>query len=86
VIGANVRGSQKLDGATVESIAAGSPASKSDLKVGDLITKVDGKPVSGSSDVVVAVRAHQPGESVKLTVVRRGKTLEITVGLIGKTG
>jgi putative serine protease PepD len=86
VIGANVRGTEKLDGATVESIAAGSPASKSELKVGDLITKVDGKPVTGSSDVVVAVRAHQPGESVRLTVRRGGKTLEITVGLDGKTG
>jgi len=86
VIGANVRGTEKLDGATVESIAAGSPASKSELKVGDLITKVDGKPVTGSSDVVVAVRAHQPGESVRLTVRRGGKTMEITVGLDGKTG
>jgi putative serine protease PepD len=86
VIGANVRGTEKLDGATVESIAAGSPASKTDLEVGDLIVKVDGKPVTGSSDVVVAVRAHQPGESVKLTVRRDGKTLEITVGLDGKTG
>jgi putative serine protease PepD len=86
IIGANVRGSQKLNGATVESIAPGSPASKSDLKVGDLITKVDGKPVTGSSDVVVAVRAHQPGQSVTLTVLRGGKTLEIKVGLVGKTG
>ncbi|WP_183407984.1 S1C family serine protease [Nocardioides pocheonensis] len=86
IIGANVRGTQKLDGATVESIAAGSPASKTELKVGDVIVKVDGKPVTGSSDVVVAVRAHQPGESVELTVKRGSKTLEITVGLIGKTG
>jgi putative serine protease PepD len=86
VIGANVRGTEKLNGATVESIAPGSPASKTDLKVGDLITKVDGKPVTGSSDVVVAVRTHQPGENVTLTVRRAGKTFEITVGLIGKTG
>ncbi|HEX2894202.1 MAG TPA: trypsin-like peptidase domain-containing protein [Marmoricola sp.] len=86
IIGANVRGSSKLNGATVESIAAGSPASKTDLKPGDLIIKVDGKPVTGSSDVVVAVRAHQPGENVKLTVKRGSKILEITVGLVGKTG
>jgi putative serine protease PepD len=86
VIGANVRGTAKLDGATVESIADGSPASKTDLKVGDLIVKVDGKPVTGSSDVVVAVRTHQPGENVTLTVRRGGKTMEIVVGLIGKTG
>jgi putative serine protease PepD len=86
VIGANVRGTEKQDGATVESIASGSPASKTDLKVGDLIVKVDGKPVTGSSDVVVAVRAHQPGENVTLTIRRGGKTIELTVGLIGKTG
>ncbi|MGO4255491.1 S1C family serine protease [Marmoricola sp. RAF53] len=86
VIGANVKGTAKLDGATVESIGAGSPASKSDLKVGDLITKVDGQPVSGSSDVVVAVRSHQPGEKVKLTVKRGGKTITIEVGLEAKVG
>jgi putative serine protease PepD len=86
VIGANVQGSEKLDGARVESIASGSPASKSDLEVGDLIVKVDGKPVTGSIDVVVAVRAHQPGESVTLTVRRDGKEQEIVVGLEAKTG
>ncbi|MBO9521665.1 MAG: trypsin-like peptidase domain-containing protein [Nocardioidaceae bacterium] len=86
VIGANVRGTAKLDGATVESISAGSPASKSDLKVGDVITRVDGQPVSGSSDVVVAVRSHRPGESVTLTVRRGGKTLTIKVGLEAKVG
>jgi putative serine protease PepD len=86
VIGANVQGTEELTGAKVESIAAGSPASKSDLKVGDLIVKVDGKPVTGSIDVVVAVRAHQPGEKVTLTVRRNGKDVDITVGLAGKTG
>lgn len=86
VIGANVRGTEKLDGARVESIGAGSPAARSDLEVGDLIVKVDGKPVTGSIDVVVAVRTHQPGENVMLTVRRDGETLEIEVGLDAKTG
>ena len=86
VIGANVQGTDKLDGARVDSISAGSPASESDLQVGDLIVKVDGKPVTGSIDVVVAVRAHQPGEKVTLTVRRDGKELDIVVGLDAKTG
>ena len=86
VIGANVKGTEELTGARVESIAAGSPASKSDLKVGDLIVKVDGKPVTGSIDVVVAVRTHVPGEKVTLTVRRNGKDIDITVGLAAKTG
>ncbi len=86
VIGANVRGTRTLDGATVESIVAGGPASKSDLKVGDVITKVDGQRVSGSSDVVVAVRSHGPDETIKLTVRRGGRTLIISVGLEAKVG
>jgi putative serine protease PepD len=86
VIGANVQGTAKLDGARVDSIASGSPASKSDLEVGDVIVKVDGKPVTGSIDVVVAVRAHQPGEKVTLTVRRDGKEMQIVVGLQAKTG
>lgn len=86
VIGANVRGTENLDGAKVESISDGSPAAESDLRVGDLIVRVDGKPVTGSIDVVVAVRAHQPGEQVTLTVRRDGKTFEIKVGLDAKVG
>lgn len=86
VIGANVRGTEKLDGARVESISAGSPAADADLKVGDVIVRVDGKPVTGSIDVVVAVRAHQPGEKVTLMVRRDGKTFEVEVGLDAKVG
>ncbi len=86
VIGANVRGTQKLDGATVESISPGTPAADAELKVGDVIRKVDGKPVSGSIDLVVAIRTHVPGEKVTLTVERKGKTFDIKVGLDAKTG
>jgi putative serine protease PepD len=86
VIGANVKGTEDQTGAKVESIVSGSPASDSDLEVGDLIVRVDGKPVTGSIDVVVAVRAHVPGEKVTLTVRRKGKDVDIVVGLDAKTG
>ena len=86
IIGANVRGTTKLDGAKVESIQSGMPAADANLKVGDVIRKVDGKPVTGSIDLVVAIRTHVPGEKVTLTVQRGGKTFEVKVGLNGKTG
>ncbi|MCW2762820.1 MAG: peptidase and chymotrypsin/Hap [Marmoricola sp.] len=86
LIGANVRGTPKLDGATVESITPGMPAADTDLKVGDVIRKVDGKPVTGSIDLVVAVRSHVPGEKVTLTVERGKKTFTVEVGLVSKTG
>ena len=86
IIGANVRGTPKLDGATVESITPGVPAADADLEVGDVIRKVDGKPVTSSIDLVVAIRTHVPGEKVTLTVQREGKTFEVKIGLSAKTG
>ncbi len=51
-----------------------------------MIRKVDGKPVTGSIDLVVAIRTHVPGEKVTLTVERKGKTFDVKVGLDAKTG
>ncbi len=86
VMGANVRGTEKLDGATVETITSGSPADDSDLEEGDVIRRVDGKPVTGSIDLVVAIRSHVPGEKVTLTIERGGETREVEVGLDAKVG
>jgi putative serine protease PepD len=86
VIGVQVRGTENNDGAEVKEINAGTPAAKSDLRVGDVITEVDGQPVSDQTDVVVAIRSHQVGDTVTLTVRRGSSTLKIKVGLLAKTG
>jgi len=86
VIGANVRGTANRDGATVETIGSGTPAADADLEVGDVIRRVDDQPVTGSIDLVVAIRSHVPGDKVRLTVERDGKTFEVEVGLDSKTG
>jgi len=86
VIGANVRGTETLDGASIEAITPGQPAADADLEVGDVIRKIDGKPVSSSKDLVVAIRSHVPGDNVTLTVERGKRTFEVEVGLEAKTG
>jgi putative serine protease PepD len=86
LIGADVVGTEKLDGARVRGITPGLPAADSDLEVGDVIRKVDGKRVTSSIDLVVAVRSHVPGEKVTLTVQRGSRTFEVEVGLSSKTG
>jgi len=86
VIGVQVRGTENNQGAEVKEINAGTPAAKSDLRVGDVITAVDGLPVSDQTDVVVAIRSHQVGDTVTLTVKRGSATLKIRVGLLAKTG
>jgi len=86
VIGVSVRGTANNEGAEVKEINAGTPAAKSDLKVGDIITAVDDHPVTDQTDVVVAIRSHQAGDKVTLTVKRGSRILKIKVGLLAKTG
>jgi serine protease Do len=69
-------------GAAVRSIVADSPAEKAGLQANDIITAVDGKTITGSSDLVSVVGESEVGQVLKLTVYRKGVTieLELTVG------
>jgi putative serine protease PepD len=86
VIGANVRGTRNLAGAKVDSVVPGQPAARAGLRAGDLITGIDGKPISGSIDLVVAIRTYVPGDTVRLTVQRHGRTERFSVKLAAKVG
>jgi len=83
-------------GAAVQSVEKGSPGAKAGLEPGsterefggvqirvggDIIVAIDGKPVSSSEDVVRAVTARLPGETIRVTVVRDSKRQEIEIRL-----
>lgn len=54
----------------------------SELKVGDIITKVDSKKVNDDTDLrTYLYQNKKPGETVKLTVIRDGKTKDVSVTL-----
>ena len=46
------------------------------------MTEVDGERVTDGIALIVAIRTHQPGETIAFTVVRDGeeRTIEITLG------
>jgi S1-C subfamily serine protease len=48
---------------------------------GDIITKVDGKAISGMDDVISAVNEHKPGDGITLTVFSDGQQKDVTVKL-----
>jgi S1-C subfamily serine protease len=62
-------------------IVSGSPAEKAGLQAGDIIMKVNGDKTSQDQSLTTLLNKHQPGDKVKLTVVRGGKTLTITATL-----
>jgi serine protease Do len=69
----------KTQGAAVGNVEEGSPAAKAGLEAGDVILKIDGRPVEGSADLSRTIRALKPGAKVNLNVWRGGKTRDLTV-------
>jgi serine protease Do len=72
-------GLPKPEGAAVSTVEADSPASRAGIEVGDVITKLDGRPVEGSADLSRSIRSMKPGSKTTLTVWRSGKTRDIPV-------
>ncbi len=52
-----------------------------DPESADLIVAIDGHQVRSVDDLLSAVEAHQPGETAKVTVIRKGRKQEIPVRL-----
>ncbi len=66
-------------GAAVRAVGENTPAAAAGLQVSDIITHIDGDPITGSNDLSAAVIASTPGDILRLTVYRRGATLELSV-------
>jgi len=69
------------DGALVADVTAGSPAEKAGLKAGDIITKLNGKPVRDSRHLKLQVAQISPNTKVPVEVLRDGATKSMTVQL-----
>ena len=50
------------------------------LKAGDVITKVDGQPVTSQGGLTRLVYAHPAGSTLTLTIIRDGQSREVQVG------
>ena len=53
----------------------------SSIVVGDTIIGIDGKTVENADELIVAVRAKQPGDSVKLLLLANGSKRTVKVVL-----
>ncbi len=62
-------------------ITPGGPADKAGIKPGDVITAFNGRPVTAPDELVVAIRARAPGDTVELTVRTGGRERVVTMTL-----
>lgn len=51
-----------------EAVTRGGPADVAGIRRGDVILAIDGRPVTASEELIVAIRAHEPGDTVVLRV------------------
>jgi serine protease Do len=72
----------KPAGALVRSVESGGPADKAGIEAGDIITKVDGKPVERFGDLPRMVGSTKPGTKVALQLFRRGAYREVSVMVV----
>jgi serine protease Do len=69
------------EGAVVTQVEEGSPAAKAGLKVGDVITALNGQKVLDASQLQIEVGQTKPGTAVKLEVLRDGKNVNLPLTL-----
>ena len=69
-------------GAYVVEVTEGSPAAEAGIEVGDVITSIDGEPISSADGAILAVRSHDIGDTVEVVVMRgdQERTFEVTLG------
>jgi len=83
-------------GMLIERVAPGGPAAQAgihggtrsvlagmqELRVGgDVLVGIDGTEIRSQSDLILLLNRHRPGDTIKVSVVRDGKRLEILVRL-----
>jgi serine protease Do len=72
-------GAPESGGILVREVRAGTAADKAGLKAGDVITKIDSKPVSSLSDLREQLRDKSGEKSVSLGILRKGSEMNVSV-------
>ncbi|GAA2338426.1 trypsin-like peptidase domain-containing protein [Saccharopolyspora halophila] len=73
-------------GALVRSVSPGGAAEKAGIKPGELITKFGDRAIEDPDSLVAAVRSHNPGDKVEVTLNGGGGERTVEVTLTGQPG
>ena len=71
----------KAQGALVSDVEPDAPGAKAGLRTGDVITELDGKPVTDAGQLQMVVGQKRPGDTIHLQVMRDSKTEDVPVTL-----
>ena len=68
-------------GAYVASVVEDGPAAKAGIQEGDVITKLGDDEISSADGLIIALRSHEVGEKVEITLMRGKEEKKVTVEL-----
>jgi len=83
---ANEKGLKDVAGIYVAALSEGGAAAESGIRQGDIIQKVDERPVNNMPQLQEQVSRYRPGDKVKVTVWRDGKQQVVDVTLRNRSG
>lgn len=73
------------NGAIIESVSKNDPADKAGLKAGDVIVKIDGKPLRDGRALKTRVALTPVNQVIRMTALRDGKEIELSVRIEEQT-
>ena len=76
-----IYGLPRAAGAEVVFIEEGAPAARAGLRLGDVITAVNGQPLESSGELTERIALLEPDSRVTLDLIRYGKAQRVTVAL-----
>lgn len=73
-------------GIYVEDVVEEGAAQEAGIRKGDIITKMDGREIMGTGDLMAVVGRHAPGDKVEVTIRREGKERKLNLTFKNRQG
>ncbi|MBX9616709.1 MAG: Do family serine endopeptidase [Caulobacteraceae bacterium] len=68
-----------FEAAYIVDVTAGAPAARAGLQIGDIVTSLNGRKITSSTELTRAVGQAAPGDNLRLEIIREGRQQVINV-------
>jgi S1-C subfamily serine protease len=71
-------------GAVITEVQPGTPAADAGMVEGDIVLAVDDSVIEGSLGLIAAIRDREPGQEIRIVVLRDGERLDLETALVAR--